>query len=184
MVEVWQTVRMTNEKQAQGQTGGPARGIEVIARGVFIREGHVLMCVDVAGGYSYLPGGHVEPGEAAARAVERELLEETGWEAEVGGFLFAAEHRFEQASRKKVGRVMQKHEVNLVFHVERLIVPDGVAADVAGDPGLLRVPSAEVGLEFRWVELAAAVDLDIRPASVRAWLATGAARLSPAWVSE
>lgn len=32
-----------------------------------------------------LPGGHIEPGEAAAAAVLRELMEETGVEARLGG---------------------------------------------------------------------------------------------------
>lgn len=175
---------MTKPKRELDLPGDMPGSIEVIARGLLLREGHVLMCVDVAAGYMYLPGGHVEPGEAAAASVARELREETGLESEVGGFLFAAEHRFRQESRKKPGRVVSKHEINLVFHVERLIVPEDLAADQDGGGGRVDVPSAEAGIAFRWVDLAAVVDLDIRPESVCAWLATGAGPVEPAWVSE
>jgi ADP-ribose pyrophosphatase YjhB (NUDIX family) len=47
------------------ETPQPTR-IEVIARGVMFHEEHVLLCQNCKHGYYYLPGGHVEPGEAAA----------------------------------------------------------------------------------------------------------------------
>ena len=47
--------------------------IELIARGVFVRGGAVLLCQNVKHGYYYLPGGHVEFGEAAAVALAREI---------------------------------------------------------------------------------------------------------------
>gem|GEM_PF-6887474 len=49
--------------------------IEVIARGLIIANNALLLCRNVAGGYWYLPGGHVEPGESAAEALSRELVE-------------------------------------------------------------------------------------------------------------
>lgn len=43
--------------------------IEVIARGVCVAGGKVLLCRPKAGGYTYLPGGHVEFGETSREAV-------------------------------------------------------------------------------------------------------------------
>ena len=52
--------------------------IEIIARGVLIGPRGVMLCRPSSGGYSYLPGGHVECGEAASAALERESHEGLG----------------------------------------------------------------------------------------------------------
>lgn len=148
-----------------------AGSIEVIVRGVLRRSGAVLLCRNTRRGYLYLPGGHVEVGEAAAQALAREMREETGWVAEVGGFLFAAEQIFVQDGRPR-------HEINLVLEILSLRPGEGEA-----DPDA--VPAAEEGIAFEWIEPALAVDLDIRPASVRAWLACGGVLESDRpWISE
>ncbi len=89
--------------------------IELIARGVATRDGpagpEILLCKSVAGEYSYLPGGHVKFGEGGAKALQREMIEETGLEIEVGPLLLTCEARFIQAARIR-------HEVNLVFHMK------------------------------------------------------------------
>lgn len=129
--------------------------IEVIGRAVLIERGRVLLCRSVEKGYFYLPGGHVEFGESAAEAVSRELIEECGVEVEVGACGLVAEGVFETKKGKK------HHELNLVFHVERKTV------------GAIR--SLEPEIAFDWVDLAAVLDLDVRPDPIKAWLATGAA---------
>ncbi|MEQ8768869.1 MAG: NUDIX domain-containing protein [Phycisphaerales bacterium] len=142
--------------------------IELIARGVYVRGGAVLLCKNVKHGYYYLPGGHVEFGEAAAGALAREIQEEAGLRAAVGPMVLASEHVFE------AGRT--HHEVNLVFHVEQITSPDGSPAE--------EIRSVEDAIAFEFVDLAGVTDLDVRPAEIRAWLAAGG-RIDPAagWIS-
>ena len=71
-------------------------GIENIARGVCISDGHVLLCRPKGGAYSYLPGGHIEFGETGREALVREIREELGVEASAGRFLGVVENSFMQ----------------------------------------------------------------------------------------
>lgn len=143
--------------------------IEVIARGVFVRDSRVLVCRNVAGGYAYLPGGHVEFGEPAAHALAREFEEEAGVAARVGPLLLTTEQTF-------AGPKRAHHEVNLVFLVEHLAAADGSPAG--------EVRSAEPDIAFEFVELAALPQTDLRPAGIRAWLMADGEAGGPAWVSE
>jgi ADP-ribose pyrophosphatase YjhB (NUDIX family) len=124
--------------------------IELISRGVIVEGEHVLLCVNRKHGYTFLPGGHVEFGESAVDALTREFMEECGLVVRVGPLLLTHEHRFHRPSGPR-------HEVNLVFHVER------------GDP-CGEVVSRESKIEFRWVEIAKLADANIRPTSMAKWL--------------
>ena len=125
---------------------------EVIARGLLIRGSGVLVCRNVAKGYCYLPGGHVEPGELAAEALAREFREETGLKVRVGPPTLIAEVVYPGG-----------HEINAVFHVEHLApLPDAI-------------PSHEEGIAFEWLALAAVVDADLRPTAIKAWIVGGGA---------
>ncbi len=135
------------------------REIETIARGALIRSGRVLLCRSVKHQYLYLPGGHVEFGERGADALAREFREETGLDIQVGPCVLVTEEAFVQGGRRR-------HEINLVFHVEH----PGWGERARLEP----VPSLEPKIAFEWVELAAVVDLDIRPEAIKAWLAAGA----------
>lgn len=83
--------------------------IEVLARGVLVHRGYILLASPAKEPYFYLPGGHIEFGEAARRALRRELAEELGVEVTVGPFLGAVEHAFTTDD----GRTHA--EINLVF---------------------------------------------------------------------
>lgn len=144
--------------------------VEIIARGVALRGGRVLLCRDIESGYRFLPGGHVEPGESSEEALAREFEEESGLKVRVGAFLMANENRFVQKGKPR-------HEVNLVFHVEH-----------GSGPWPDTCPSLEDHIAFDWVDLAAVQEARILPTAMAAWLAAGGPgepleRHDGAWIS-
>ncbi len=138
--------------------------IETIVRGVCVAEGQILLCQNRKAEICYLPGGHIDFGEPAARALEREILEEMGLPSRAGRFLGAAEHRFVQQGKPKA-------EINLVF-----------ALDIPGlNPEAGPPPSAEAWIRFFWHPLADLAAVRLEPASLipalARWLDHG-----PGWV--
>jgi 8-oxo-dGTP diphosphatase len=131
--------------------------IESIARGVCVADGHLLVCQTKGDDNTYLPGGHIEPGEPAAVALAREIDEEMGLVAEVGGFLGAVEHSFLQKGKRH-------HEVNLVF----ALAMQALSASV--DP-----ESREEYIRFLWLPISGLAESTLEPAPLRtlipAWLA-------------
>ncbi len=63
--------------------------ISIATRGVIIHEGKLLVVKHKADrSFWCLPGGRMEAGETLEKAMERELIEETGVRPEVGKLLF------------------------------------------------------------------------------------------------
>lgn len=151
---------------------------EVIARGLILEGGRVLLCRNVKGGYHYLPGGHIEFGEAATQALKREIMEEAGLTARVGPPLLVFEQAFEQKGKPH-------HELTVVFHVEQLADPEEgqAAADAPPAGGLPEVRSREDKIAFDWVELAALPETDLRPLEMKAWLMAGGDGGALTWLS-
>lgn len=154
--------------------------IEIIARGIWVRDSKVLLCRNIAGGYCYFPGGHVEFGESAAQALEREFAEECGEKVRAGRCLLVGEATFTQKGT-------YRHEVNIVFHVE-----PASGAPPANSCGTPPINSLEPALAFEWVAASALQSAAVRPK----WLAdqvptlirslepgTSASSPCPAWVS-
>jgi 8-oxo-dGTP diphosphatase len=137
--------------------------VEVIVRAVIVSEGRLLLAHKPGAAHTFLPGGHIEPGEAATAALRRELLEELGRHLAVGRFLGAVEHAWTEAGGG--------HEVNLVFVVDA----GGLAADRA--PG-----SREPHIEFLWQPLDALAARGLEPRvlceTLPRWLAGG-----PGWAT-
>jgi 8-oxo-dGTP diphosphatase len=152
--------------------------VEIIARGCLLHGSSVLLCRNLKHGYAYLPGGHVEFGESAAGALAREFLEECGVRVRVGELALVSEGAFPTKKR-------WHHEVNLVFHVEHATGwPDVKSRGAAAAHPIVK--SREASIAFEWVELAAIPDMDLRPVSAKAWLATlgSTAGERVEWVSE
>ena len=103
-------------------------GIENIARGVCVVDGRVLLCRPKKGGYTYLPGGHIEFGEKGAEALRREVREELGVDSTVGDLLGVVESSFVQHGKPHA-------EISLVY---RLSLAD------------LGAKSQEDWIEFVW----------------------------------
>ena len=104
----------------------------------------------------FLLGGTRESEDAFASALAREFDEECGLSISVGALALATQGFFDAEKKRH-------HELNLVFHVE----PRG-EIDTASPP-----ESREPHIGFRWAELAEIVDLDLRPTTIKAWVAAG-----------
>ena len=113
-------------------------GIEIIARGVCVQDGKILLCKAKGGATTYLPGGHVEFGETGRQALVREVKEEMGVDAETGAFLGVVENAFQQHGNPHA-------EINLVYELK---LPVATAACARED-----------WIEFEWRDLAHLDDL-------------------------
>ena len=141
--------------------------IEVMARGVCMVRGRLLLCHTRRASNTYLPGGHVDFGEPAARALCREIGEELGLKARAGRFLGVVEHVYRQKGRRHC-------EVNLEFELR---IP-GLRSD--SPP-----PSAEGHLDFRWVPAtpAALRAANLEPEPLRGLVPAWAQGATPAYAS-
>lgn len=129
--------------------------IELIVRGALRHRDNLLICRNRKHGHIFLPGGHIEHGEPARLALEREMLEELGQPLRAGRFLGVCESAFHdprEHTRKQPPRAQRKpdahpaapttHEINLVFD---LTAPPGIALDT--------IVSQERKIEFLWLPL-------------------------------
>ena len=143
----------------------PKPHIEVIARGVCVMDGHVLVCRNNGCNLCYLPGGHVEFGEPARAALEREIREELGCSSRAGAFLGGVEHGFVQDGKPR-------SEINLVFALTR--------ADISVAHPVVAVESH---LQFPWVPVADLASWCLEPSVLVELLPDWLAGQAPAWQS-
>ena len=92
---------------------------------------HFLLTHEIGASNTFLPGGHLEPGESFHQCLQRELLEETGHVPEIGPYLGAVEHSWGDPT---------EYEINHCFEIDSF--PLG-----RFDP----IISRESHLEFLWV---------------------------------
>jgi 8-oxo-dGTP diphosphatase len=104
---------------------------EVVARAVVRRGGLVLLMQEIAEGYWFFPGGHVEPGEEPQDAVVRELREEL----DVGATVEAA---LGEVSNVWVRDGVEHREVDHVY-VVRIDAADPVSREPHLAAGWMRV---------------------------------------------
>lgn len=133
---------------------------EVIARGIILHNGKILLCKPVGKARSYLPGGHIDPGETGAQAVLRELVEELGVTAEIVRFLGVAEFSYGEGEERI-------DEINLCYELR--------VAEWANCSEPPAVPSKESWIEFLWASLDDLATQGFQPAILRAAI--------PQWLS-
>ncbi|WP_024800562.1 NUDIX domain-containing protein [Nocardia sp. BMG51109] len=132
---------------------------EIIARAVIRRDGNMLLAKHRTKKWSFLPGGHVEPGERVETALIREIAEELGTEAKIDGFVGVVEHGYIEDGTTH-------HELNLVFDV------------TITDP---EPTSREDHLEFHWLPVTQLADTDVRPGAVKDALLAAGDDTAPFW---
>ena len=123
--------------------------IELLARGVYVDDGRLLVCHNLKKDNYFLPGGHIEFGESARFALRREIKEEMGLRCDVTKFLGVVEHAFRFRGEKTC-------EINLVFAIQFKRLRSSCPA-----------PSKEKKLEFLWMPLPLVARSKIEPAIVR-----------------
>ena len=141
------------------------KDIHVLSRAVIIKDGKLLMCINSTVPFYFLPGGHIEHGESAAYALERELEEELGLVCTAQRFLGCFEYNFIPNNPDKC----HSHEYNFIYLVD--------APDLDGH----RAPqSPEDHTNFAWVSITALQDVDFKPQALKKvlieWLETDYAR--------
>ena len=84
---------------------------EVISRALIIKNDEILLCFGKEAKNYFLPGGHVEFGENAEKALLREIKEEMNTDGEIENFAGV----FENSYTDKSGL---RDEINLCFSVK------------------------------------------------------------------
>lgn len=123
--------------------------IEIIVRGVCVKNGKLLLCHTKGAHNTYLPGGHIECRESAKQSLGREIEEELGKKAKVGRFLGVIEHTFHCDKRRYC-------EINLLFDVKIMGI------DSSTDPC-----SCEDYIEFWWTPMKKIADSKLEPSVLR-----------------
>lgn len=83
--------------------------IEIISRVFITRDGKLLLCKALKGGHYYLPGGHVEFGENAEVALQREMIEECNEQIMNIKFIGVFENKWGEPAH---------HEYNMLYTAE------------------------------------------------------------------
>ncbi len=114
--------------------------------GLFVADGHVLVCDENEDGYCMLPGGRIELGEDSRTSLLREIAEEIGLAAEVGELLLTSESFY-------VREGQQFHELGL-FYLCRFVDGYGPGPNVPTGTTPWRVTHDE-GSEhrFHWLRV-------------------------------
>ena len=119
--------------------------IELIARGVMIHDGAILLCKVKTKDNFFFPGGHVEFDEDSIAALKREIKEEVDGIVIDTRFIGILENQFSQDGERK-------HEMNIVFE-SQLASPE--------------IHVLEDHIECIWVPLAEFEEARVLPVSLK-----------------
>jgi ADP-ribose pyrophosphatase YjhB (NUDIX family) len=123
--------------------------IHVLARAVIIDQGMILLsrAKQFTPEFFVLPGGHIEHGESARQALQRELLEESGFEFQVKRFVGCLECSFDMQN------ICHSHEYNLIFEAESFTVR-----------AMHSLPSA---IKLEWLSFEKLPEINLQPKSLK-----------------
>ena len=136
-------------------------GPDLIARAILWKDDALLVNANhnskTGEDYVALPGGHVDPGEHCAQALQREIEEELAAQCEIGDLQFVSENIY--AGRRK--SESQRHELTLVF-----------AGQISGEHTRAdgTIASPEKDKNFRWLKRSELETANLLPADVKAFL--------------
>lgn len=156
---------MKSTTPARGKADRHEAARELIARGVIVRDGAVLVNrsrnAKTGEEYCALPGGHVDPGESCPQALRRELWEELGCDATVGDLRFVSENIY--AGRR--ADESRRHELVLYFEAEL----SGELRERDGE-----ILSPEASKNFAWLRHEDICAANLLPRAIRDFLTTAA----------
>ena len=125
--------------------------------GLAVQDGYVLLTKADQDEYWILPGGRVELGEDTRTALERELMEETGREVQVGDLLWVVEDFFHLDGT-------YHHELAFTY----AIFPEDLT--ILSSTWTHRTADGDTRIELRWFDLDHLEAVPFRPAFLKAEL--------------
>jgi 8-oxo-dGTP pyrophosphatase MutT (NUDIX family) len=123
--------------------------IENIVRAVIINseKNEILLARQKDRDYTFLPGGHIEFGESAKHALDREMVEEIGTEGKVGPLLWTIENVFTD----REGKICHEEALYFIYAYYKRFYD-------------FKIDSLEEHLEFLWVNLDDLEFFNLKPA--------------------
>lgn len=121
--------------------------------GIAVQGGRLLVELDSARRFCFVPGGRVEYGESAVVALGREMREELGEKVEIGRLVIVVDNLFELDGYRF-------QEVGLYFLVE--FAP---GSGISKREGVFE--GAEPGTSFQWIPLDELEQANLLPAFLR-----------------
>ena len=139
------------------------QNIHVLSRAVIVNDGHILLAYDprdvpmhyyeLMTPFYYLPGGHIEYQESVEAALQREMVEETGYEAHIEDFLGVVEYSWNFPGDEVC---CHTHEINLIFK-----------AKFTENIGISKISQKEEHVALKWIPLSQLQSIDLRPEDLK-----------------